>query len=98
MAISPPDTLDPTPMLYSDVMHSCAGLLAVGFLANAAVRPVHPKFHMAEPEEPPAAGADGVSEQARAGSDLSEGELLKDPWSAGAGQCMPSAGARPRSS
>ena len=99
MAIAPPGTLDPTPMLYLDVMHSCAGLLAVGFLANAAVRPVHPKFHMAEPTEPPAAGADGVNEQACARSDSSEGGLLKDPWSAGTGQCTPSAGgARPRSS
>ena len=64
-------------MLYTDVMHSCAGLLAVGFLANAAVRPVNPKYHMPEPapaaasEAPTAAGADGE------GSDT---ERLHDPW------------------
>ena len=46
MELAPPGTPDPTPLLYADTMHACAGLLAVGFVANAAVRPVHPRHHM----------------------------------------------------
>ena len=39
-------TIDPTPLVYSDTMYGCAGLLALGFIANAAIRPVHPSHHM----------------------------------------------------
>jgi hypothetical protein len=46
MAIAPPGTLDPTPLLYADTMYGCAGLLAVGAIANAAMRPVDPSHHM----------------------------------------------------
>ena len=46
MAIAPPGTLDPTPLLYADTMYGCAGLLAVGALANFAMRPVDPSHHM----------------------------------------------------
>ena len=49
--IAPPGTPDPTPLLYTDTMYGCASLLALGFVANAAVRPVHASHHMAE--DPP---------------------------------------------
>lgn len=50
IAIAPHGTLDPTPLLYTDTMYGCAGLLCVGAVANALIRPVHPSHHMTEDE------------------------------------------------
>ncbi|MBI4696446.1 MAG: OFA family MFS transporter [Gammaproteobacteria bacterium] len=43
--IAPPGTVDPTPGLYNQTMYLMAGLLAVAFVANALMRPVHPKHY-----------------------------------------------------
>ena len=51
LAVAPPGTLDPTPLLYTDTMHGCAGLLALGAVANAAMSPVHPSHHMKPGDE-----------------------------------------------
>ncbi len=48
LEISPPGTIDPTPSLYNTTMYSMAALLLVGFVANALVKPVNPKFHIAK--------------------------------------------------
>jgi MFS family permease len=50
MEIAPAGTVDPTPSLYNFTMYLMAGLLAVALIANALVRPVHPKHHL--PDEP----------------------------------------------
>ena len=46
MDIAPSTVVDPTPYLYNSTMHAMAGLLSVAFVANALMRPVHPKHHM----------------------------------------------------
>jgi len=50
MELVPPGTSDPTPLVYTDTMNSCAALLAVGFTANALIRPVHESHYM--PDDP----------------------------------------------
>jgi hypothetical protein len=47
MEIAPPGTLDPTPGLYNQTMYLMAGLLFIALLANALMRPVAPRHHMA---------------------------------------------------
>jgi MFS family permease len=54
MEIAPAGTVDPTPSLYNLTMYLMAALLALALVANALMRPVDPKHHMAEP---PSAGA-----------------------------------------
>jgi MFS family permease len=46
MDIAPAGTIDPTPSLYNVTMYLMAGLLAVGLVANALLKPVHEKHHM----------------------------------------------------
>ena len=46
MEIAPPGTVDPTPNLYNVTMFIMAGLLALAFLANMAVRPVAERHHL----------------------------------------------------
>ena len=46
MEIAPPGTVDPTPNLYSITMFVMAGLLALAFFANMAVRPVAERHHL----------------------------------------------------
>ncbi|MGH8598644.1 MAG: MFS transporter, partial [Gammaproteobacteria bacterium] len=46
MEIAPAGTVDPTPSLYNQTMYLMATLLFVALLANAWMRPVHPKHHM----------------------------------------------------
>jgi MFS family permease len=48
MEIAPPGTTDPTSSLYNPTMYLMAGLLGVALIANALMRPVHPKHHMSE--------------------------------------------------
>jgi MFS family permease len=48
MEIAPAGTVDPTPSLYNVTMYLMAGLLAIALVANALVRPVHAKHHLAE--------------------------------------------------
>lgn len=48
MEIAPPGTVDPTSGLYNGTMYLMAVLLFVALLANAFMRPVHPKHHMAD--------------------------------------------------
>lgn len=47
MEISPPGTLDPTPYLYNQTMYLMAFLLFLAFIANALMKPVDPRHHMA---------------------------------------------------
>ena len=53
MEIAPPGTVDPTPSLYNMTMYLMAGLLLIALVANALMRPVDTKHHMAEPELAP---------------------------------------------
>jgi MFS family permease len=46
MEIAPPGTTDPTSSLYNLTMYLMAALLAVALVANALMRPVHPKHHL----------------------------------------------------
>lgn len=46
LAICPPDTIDPTPLIYNTTMYGCASLLALAALSNSLMRPVHPSHHM----------------------------------------------------
>lgn len=48
MDIAPPGTVDPTSGLYNETMYLMAVLLFVALLANAFMRPVDPKHHMAD--------------------------------------------------
>ena len=48
MEIAPPGTVDPTSGLYNETMYLMAVLLFIALLANAFMRPVHPKHHMAD--------------------------------------------------
>ena len=45
LALAPPGTLNPSATLYNSTMFLMAALLAVGFVANALVRPVDPRHH-----------------------------------------------------
>lgn len=49
LAIAPPGTADPSSTLYNTTMFAMAGLLAVALVANALIRPVDPKHHLAPP-------------------------------------------------
>ncbi len=46
MEIAPPGTVDPTASLYNTTMYLMAVILFIALIANAAMRPVHPKHHM----------------------------------------------------
>jgi MFS family permease len=46
MELAPPGTLDPTPSLYNTTMYLMAALLFVALIANALMRPVHPRHHL----------------------------------------------------
>jgi MFS family permease len=46
MEIVPPGTPDPTPGLYNQTMYLMAALLFIALLANALMRPVHPRHHL----------------------------------------------------
>ncbi len=48
MEIAPPGTVDPTSSLYNETMYLMAVLLFIALLANAFMRPVHPKHHMSD--------------------------------------------------
>lgn len=50
MEVAPPGTVDPTSSLYNQTMYLMAALLAIALVANALMRPVHPKHHMTEEE------------------------------------------------
>ncbi|MSR15783.1 MAG: MFS transporter [Gammaproteobacteria bacterium] len=50
MEIAPTGTVDPTPSLYNQTMYLMAALLLIALVANACMRPVHPKHHMREGE------------------------------------------------
>lgn len=47
MEIAPAGTVDPTPSLYNQTMYLMATLLLIALIANARMRPVHAKHHMA---------------------------------------------------
>jgi len=62
MEIVPPGTANPTAGLYNETMYLMAGLLLIALVANALMRPVHARHHMA------AEGVDGPGSAApRAG-------------------------------
>ncbi len=46
MEIAPAGTVDPTPSLYNTTMYAMAGLLVIGLIANALVKPIHDKHYM----------------------------------------------------
>lgn len=46
MEIVPPGTVDPTPEIYNITMYAMAGLLALAFLANMAIRPVAERHYV----------------------------------------------------
>jgi MFS family permease len=48
LELAPPGTIDPSAMLYNTTMYLMAALLAVGFIANALVRPVAARHHLPE--------------------------------------------------
>jgi hypothetical protein len=48
MEIAPPGTVNPTPSLYNLTMYLMAALLAIALVANAFMKPVAAKHHMAE--------------------------------------------------
>ena len=50
MEIAPPGTVDPTPSLYNSTMYAMAGLLVIGLIANALVKPVAEHHHMEDEE------------------------------------------------
>ena len=49
LELAPAGTADPTCTLYNTTMYLMAALLAVGFVANALVRPVAKEHHLQEP-------------------------------------------------
>ncbi|MDB5689502.1 MAG: yhjX [Sphingomonas bacterium] len=57
----------PRDQLYQPIYWMLAAMLAVAFVANLLVRPVHPRFHMAEQAPNPAlaTGSDAAAEPAR---------------------------------
>jgi MFS family permease len=52
LELAPSGTVDPTSTLYNTTMILMAALLAVGWVANALVRPVAERFHVAAGERP----------------------------------------------
>ena len=48
MEIAPPGTTDPTSGLYNQTMYLMAFLLLLALIANALMKPVNAKHHMAE--------------------------------------------------
>jgi hypothetical protein len=50
MELAPAGTPDPTSGLYNATMYLMAGLLGLALVANAAMRPVHPRHRMTEDE------------------------------------------------
>jgi MFS family permease len=48
MEIVPAGTVDPTPSLYNSTMYLMAALLAIGLVANALMKPVHPRHYLQE--------------------------------------------------
>jgi MFS family permease len=50
MEIAPAGTIDPTSSLYNTTMYLMAGLLAIGLVCNALMRPVDRKHHMRTPD------------------------------------------------
>jgi hypothetical protein len=51
MEIAPAHTVDPTASIYNTTMYVMATLLVVGLFANAAVRPVAQKHHLAQADQ-----------------------------------------------
>ena len=47
MEITPDGVADPTPHLYNETMYLMAFLLFLALIANALMKPVHPRHHMA---------------------------------------------------
>ena len=48
MEIVPPGTPNPTAGLYNETMYLMAALLFIALIANALIKPVHPRHHMSE--------------------------------------------------
>jgi len=48
MEIAPPGTTDPTSSIYNMTMYLMAGLLGIALVANALMRPVHPRHYLKE--------------------------------------------------
>jgi MFS family permease len=48
LELAPTDTVDPSCTLYNTTMYLMAGLLALAFVANALVRPVHERHQLEE--------------------------------------------------
>eukprot|EP00947_MAST-08B_sp_MAST-8B-sp1_P001349 g1349.t1 len=48
MELVPPGTVDPTPFVYDKTLLAMAGLQAMAFLCNVAMRPVDPRLHIKE--------------------------------------------------
>lgn len=46
MEIAPPGTMNPTSSVYNSTMYLMAGLLAIGFVANALMKPVDHRHHL----------------------------------------------------
>ena len=51
LEIAPPGTLDPTPGLYDSTMYGMALLLFIALVANALMKPVHPRHHLPMDED-----------------------------------------------
>src|SRR5690606_9580755 len=66
MEIAPPGTVNPTSSLYNSTMYLMAALLAIGLIANALMRPVDPKHHMAAEQAGAPAPSRGQGEPERA--------------------------------
>jgi hypothetical protein len=43
LALAPPGTIDPTPHLYDSTMYALSGMMIVGFMSHAMVKPLHRK-------------------------------------------------------
>eukprot|EP01123_Difflugia_compressa_P010693 TRINITY_DN3985_c0_g1_i1.p1 TRINITY_DN3985_c0_g1~~TRINITY_DN3985_c0_g1_i1.p1 ORF type:complete len:534 (+),score=54.46 TRINITY_DN3985_c0_g1_i1:132-1604(+) len=52
LQIAPPGTIDPTPFLYNSTMYVAAGALVVGAISNFTIKPVNPKYMMADEIKP----------------------------------------------
>ena len=48
MAIAPEGTVDPTSGIYNSTMYLMAGLLLIGLISNALMRPVDSRHHLKE--------------------------------------------------
>jgi hypothetical protein len=48
MQLAPSGTIDPSATLYNSTMYLMAGLLVVALVANALIRPVSARHHLAE--------------------------------------------------